>query len=233
MTSSISLDDWWTRYQAEYQDRTWRDYRWLLAEMIRHGFGGPILDVGCGYGFLVECARQFGIPAIGLEGSVTAVHESRTRHPAADVRHWEAGTALGLESESVQIAVLNQFVEHIALQENQQLFSDLARVLTPGGLLMVYSSSRFNRFDTDAGHVTFFSPTEFRSFVSGFGFRVAAQPYIPQPLLGTGIGQTVMRVLTRHLRPERWAATIDLIAYKPKRPSGLGSSDLVPKIADA
>jgi SAM-dependent methyltransferase len=214
----VGIDEWWQQYGRAYEHRTWRDYRHILGDAVRYGSTTPLLDVGCGYGFLVECARQFGIPAMGLELSPAAIAECRARHPAADVRRWEAGRPLPLESDSIGIAILNQFVEHITLEQNRCLFSELTRVLKPDGLLLAYSSSRFNRFDTDAGHVTFFSPSEFRAFVSSFGFHVAAQPYLPQPLVGTGrIGRLAMGALTRIFKPERWAATIDLVAYN--RPS--------------
>ena len=44
-----------------------------------------LLDLGCGYGFLVECARRFGVEAIGLEASEVALAECRRRamRPAA------------------------------------------------------------------------------------------------------------------------------------------------------
>jgi hypothetical protein len=48
----------------------------------------------------------------------------------------------------------------------------------------------------------------------GFGFRVVLQPYAPQRLLGGGIGWLLVRAVTQVWRPERLAATIDLVAAK-------------------
>jgi SAM-dependent methyltransferase len=208
------LDRWWEDYAAEYAARTWRDYRHLLAEAVRHAPEPPLLDIGCGYGFLVECARQFGMPAIGLEASEVALAECRQRHPLADVRGWQAGMALPCADESIGIAMLNQFVDHVTLDENRQLLAELRRVLKSEGVLIAHSPSRFNRFDQDTGHVTFFSPSEFRTFIGGSGFRVIEQPYIPQPLLGTGPGWLLVRAFARLCTPEFLAATIDLVAVK-------------------
>ena len=143
-----------------------------------------------------------------------ALAEGRRLHPQADARAWRAGEPLPCADGSIGVAMLNQVIDHITLDENRRLFTELGRVLTSGGALIVHSPSRFNRFDTDAGHVTFFSPSEFRTFVEGFGFRVVEQPYFPQPVLGTGAGWLLVRAFARVFKPERLAATIDVIAVK-------------------
>src|SRR5262245_52348158 len=210
-----SLDEWWTQYKNEYDGRTWRDYRLMLSHVVRHAAAPPLLDVGCGYGFLVECARQFGMSAVGLESSEHAINESRRRHPQADVRQWQAGRSLDFPAQSIGVAVLNQVVDHFTLDENRHLFTELQRVLTSDGVLLVYSPSRFNRFETDTGHVTFFSPSEFRQFVGSHGFDVLEQPFHAQPILGhSTIGRLLVRAVTQVYRPERLAATIDLVARK-------------------
>lgn len=207
-------DQWWNAYAADYAARSWHDYRHLLAEAIQHAPGPPLLDIGCGYGFLVECARQFGVDAIGLEASDVALAEGYRRHPDADTRSWRAGAPLPCADGSIGVAMLNQVIDHVTPDENRALFAELRRVLKPGGAVIVHSPSRYNRFDTDTGHVTFFSPSEFRAFVTGAGFSVVKQPFMPQPLLGTGAGWPLLRALTFVFKPERLAATIDLIAVK-------------------
>lgn len=211
---------WWREYAGAYASRSWREYRGLLAEAIHHAPGAPLLDVGCGYGFLVECARRFGIEAVGVEGSEDALAECRARHPLADVRPWSAGTALPLRSDSVGVAVAHEVIDHITFEDNRALFGELWRVLKPDGVLVVKSPSRYNTADQDKGHVTFFSPGEFRTFVREFGFEVITQPYVPRALLGTSRpGWLAMRAVTTFWPRERWAARIDLVARK-RAPSG-------------
>ncbi|HLA80859.1 MAG TPA: methyltransferase domain-containing protein, partial [Thermoleophilia bacterium] len=115
-------DTWWDEYQAHYGRRSSRDYRPLLAEVVGHGLEGPLLDVGAGYGFLVECARRFGIAAIGVEGSPNAVSICRERHPLADIRFWRAGTDLPVESSTIGVVVANEFIDHITPDQNALLF---------------------------------------------------------------------------------------------------------------
>ncbi len=208
-------DTWWGEYGPLYAERSWREYRWLLADVVAHAEEGPLLDVGCGYGFVVECARRFGMAAIGLEASPAALATCRERHPEAEVRSWRAGAALPVESGTIGVVLANEFVDHITRDENELLLRETHRVLKPGGLLMVRSPSRHNRFDHDLGHVSFFSPSEFRAFVESFSFDVVSQPYVPQPLLGRSrAGKLAMRIVSGAYRPERWAARIDLVARR-------------------
>lgn len=209
------LESWWTQYKAAYEHRSWRDYRQILAAIIREAQQAPILDVGCGYGFVVECARQFGIHAVGIESAGHALAEGRSRHPLADIRDWTAGRPLPLESGSCGAVLLNQVVDHFTMDENDLLFADIRRVLVRDGVLLAYSPSRFNRFEQDTGHVTLFSPSEFRDFVEKHGFRVREQPYRPQMLLGqSAVGKLAIRAVTQFVRPERLATTIDLVATR-------------------
>lgn len=208
-------DRWWDHYGGEYAARSWRSYRHLLAEAILHAESGPLLDIGCGLGFLVECARRFGIDAHGLEASTRALEKARQLHPAANLRGWSAAESLPFESSSIGICVLNEFVDHIDMSANRALFTEMTRILRPRGVVLVKSPSRHNRFDRDLGHVSFFSPSEFRRFVESFGLRVLTQPFSPQPFLGNSFwGQRAMRVLSTFLPRDLIAARIDLVATK-------------------
>lgn len=208
-------DTWWDEYETSYAGRSWREARPLLSTVVAHGFGGPLLDVGAGCGFLIECARRFGIAAIGLEGSIKAVNICREKHRAADIRIWRGGTDLPVDSNSIGVVVANEFIDHISMEQNTSLFKEIYRVLKPDGVLIVNSPSRHNRYDQDLGHISFFSPAEFAAFVRSFSFTIIEQPYIPQPFLGdTRIGRFVMYIVSRVYRPETWAARIDLVAVK-------------------
>jgi SAM-dependent methyltransferase len=219
--AAMSLDDWWRQYAACYAGRTWLDYRSLLAEVVQHATATPVLDVACGFGFLVECARRFGIPAIGVEGAAAALDEARRRHPLADIRSWTAGAPLPLADGSVGVAVVHEVVDHLTADETDRLLTDVHRVLGNEGTLLVKSPSRANRFDTDEGHVNGFLPSEFRALVERHGFAVVSQTYLPQPLLGTsGPGWLLMRALSKVMQPERLNARIDLVAVKRESPRG-------------
>lgn len=208
-------DTWWDEYETSYAGRSWHQARPLLSAVVAHGFGGPLLDVGAGAGFLIECARRFGIAAIGVEGSAKAVGICREKHPLADIRTWLGGSDLPVDSNSIGVVVANEFIDHITMEQNASLFREIYRVLMPEGILIVNSPSRHNRYDQDLGHVSFFSPTEFAAFVRSLSFKILQQPYTPQPFLGESrLGHFAMYMVSRVYRPEKWAARIDLVAQK-------------------
>jgi SAM-dependent methyltransferase len=216
-------DVWWEIYGAAYRERTWRNYRWILSTVVRHGAGGPLLDVGCGLGFLVECARRFGMTAVGLDGSERALAECHRLHPLADVRPWRAGAELPLDEGSVGAVVVNEVADHLTYTENRHLLGEARRVLRPEGILLVNAPACA---DGDLGHTTAFSPGTYRALVESFSLEVIEQRFVPRPLLGRDRwGLLAMRVLSRFVHPESWAARIDLVARKPPSSAEADPSD--------
>ena len=208
-------DEWWAHYAPEYESRTWLDSRSLLSAAIAHAPAPPLVDVGCGYGFLVEAARRFGMDATGLEASPAALTEAQRLHPLADVRQWSAHEALPFDDDSVGVFVLNEVVDHFSMADNVHLFSEMRRCLVMQGVLIVRSPSRYNRYDDDRGHISFFSPREFRLFVERAGFQIEEQPFVTMPLFGGGaVARRLVRLLYAITRSERLAARIDLVARK-------------------
>jgi SAM-dependent methyltransferase len=212
-TDLVALEKWWVEYSEHYENRSWKDYRTFVADFVLYAEGTPLLDVGCGYGFLLECARRFGIPAIGLEGSESALERGRKLHPLIDIRMWHGGENLPFNDNCIGGAVLNEFVDHITVDQNELLFQELWRVLKPGGSLMVKSPSRYNQFDKDSGHVTFFSAIEFRKFAESFSFEVLHQPYIPL-FRRSQFASLAQKCVTKIYKPDKWATRIDLVARK-------------------
>lgn len=210
-------DEWWAEYISEYDGRDWLLYRPLVAQFIRHGQQHPLLDIGSGLGFLIECARRFGVHAIGVEASDVALAECRARHPHVEVRKWVGGDDLPFENCSVGGAILNEFVDHITTLQNDQLFKELFRVLMPEGIIIVKSPSRHNFLDNDLGHVTFFSRNEFKEFIINHGFELIENPYVPLPIFGSSrAGRSLARAVSIFFKPDRFAARIDLVARKKK-----------------
>src|SRR5712671_613535 len=94
-------EEWWREYSPHYENRSWKNYRNLIAEFVLYAEDTPLLDMGCGYGFLLECARRFGIPAIGLEGSELAVTRGKQLHPLVDIRAWHADEDLPFDDHNI------------------------------------------------------------------------------------------------------------------------------------
>src|SRR5438552_14373106 len=66
-------------FAQAYGQRDWRHYRWLVAVCVEHAEPGLVVDVGAGLGLFVEACLRYGLPCVGLEGSVYAVETARQR----------------------------------------------------------------------------------------------------------------------------------------------------------
>jgi len=211
-------NEWWKEYDSSYAGRTWKDYRYLLAEVVRHAESLPILDVGCGYGYLLECGRNLGVTTIGLEASADAIQKCKQLHPNVDIRLWKSSEKLPVDDASIGGVVINEVVDHISMDDNAMLFQEIHRVLKPRGIAIVKSPSRYNREETDKGHISFFSPREMKDFVSSAGFEVIEQPFVPLTIFGTSrLSRMLLRGLAKCFGTDRYSARIDLVARKNQK----------------
>ncbi|MER5636719.1 class I SAM-dependent methyltransferase [Kitasatospora sp. NPDC002227] len=107
-----------------------------FAELV-HATGNPrVADVGCGPGHLTAMLHDLGLDAFGLDLSPGMVAHARRAHPA--LRFQEAR----MESLPVGDGALGGVLAHYSVihtppAELPRLLAELARVLAPGGLLLV------------------------------------------------------------------------------------------------
>jgi SAM-dependent methyltransferase len=113
--------------------------RALGDERARHGIG---LDLGCGLGIQTTEMRRRGCQVIGVEPSVGLL----LRRPSKELPV-VAGDALSLPlpDQSVDYVYLIGVLHHLPGRVGQaQAFREIARVLKPGGLLLVHESNPHN-----------------------------------------------------------------------------------------
>ncbi|MDP3696878.1 MAG: class I SAM-dependent methyltransferase [Candidatus Taylorbacteria bacterium] len=107
--------------------------RSLDAIEARHGLNrGTLLDIGCGYGFFLELARQKEWSVYGME-------------PCAHARAYAASKSLKIDSEDIfvraykdemfDVITLFYVLEH--LPNPIKYLKEINRILKPGGLLLV------------------------------------------------------------------------------------------------
>lgn len=107
--------------------------RSLDAIEARQGLSrGTLLDIGCGYGFFLELARQRGWSVYGVE-------------PCAHARAYAASKSLKIDSkdlfaqmykdETFDVVTLFYVLEH--LLNPLKYLKEIRRILKPGGLLLV------------------------------------------------------------------------------------------------
>lgn len=129
---------------------------------------GPVLDLGCGSGTLLESLHKLGVPAQGVDASPTAVRHCVSR--GLDVVHADVLQYLASAERHSRGAVFaGHVVEHLSPDQARSLFAGVWGVLRP------------------AGHFLLLTPNPRNLYVMGEGFWVDpthVRPY-PAPLLKT------------------------------------------------
>jgi SAM-dependent methyltransferase len=125
---------------------------WLLS-LVPAPQNGLWLDFGCGPGVdmihLATRQLQPGLRILGIDGNLHAIEEARrSAHddPRLEFRQHSLGTKIPLDDATVDVAYSHNLIECLP---NVSLFvSELARVLKPGGLIVMahwdWDSQLFN-----------------------------------------------------------------------------------------
>lgn len=96
---------------------------------------GPVLDVGCGRGEMLELLRDAGTTARGIDPDVTMIR--RAREKGLDVAEGEALSHLEAQPDCSLGAVFStQAIEHLTSSEVPAFVQEAWRVLRPGGLFV-------------------------------------------------------------------------------------------------
>lgn len=206
-------------YEIAYPDDNWNASRKLLARCIKKGKPGPILDIGCGLGFFVECCHKFGVPATGLEGSAYAVQAAKEREPQLDIRQHYLEDPFPFGEATFSMVMCNQFVEHLPKETAKNALSESYRVLANGGNLFVYSPSIFNREQArEPVHINLHSPKSLKKELTAIGFKKIK--HLNSPLKFTWAPLTPLNKVLRPLFVlfplSFFSASANCIATKPE-----------------
>ena len=166
---------WWRRL-----DRRYGRYRRCVAVHRAAGGPGRLLDVGCATGIFLDGMRRFGWDVRGVEPSRVAAEYARRRFGLAVFcgRLEEAGFA----DRSFDAITLWDVLEHV--HEPRQMLSAIARLLRPGGLLVLslpnpdsleaWLLGRFWAGWDLPRHLNLFRPLLLRAHLAKLGFGVEA-----------------------------------------------------------
>ncbi len=126
------------RYLSEERGRRLMARR-LLDRLEEHVLRGRLLDVGCGYGLLLDEARRRGYDVEGVELSVEGVRYARQRL-GLRVREMALEEAAQLDAsrgERYDAVLAVDVLEH--LDEPVAALEHLGALLAPGGVLLITS----------------------------------------------------------------------------------------------
>lgn len=101
--------------------------------------GLDVLEAGCGEGYGADLIARAARRVIGLDYDDAAVAHVRARYPRVEAIQGNLA-ALPLPDAAVDVVVNFQVIEH--LWDQAQFIAECARVLRPGGLLMISTPNR-------------------------------------------------------------------------------------------
>lgn len=138
------------------------------------------LDVGCGEGRFCRMLKDAGIATIGIDPTKALIEEARRRDPDGD--YW-LGRAEALPFEAARFDLVVSYLTLIDIADFRVAIREMARVLKPGGTLLIANLTSFfsaccsQGWVKDAAGVRLHYPVdhyldEFPSWVEWSGARV-------------------------------------------------------------
>lgn len=119
----------------------------MMARVRGRGFA-TALDVGCGEGRFCRLLRASGIGAVGIDPTPALVAEARRRDPRGDYR---LGRAEALEFADGSFDLVVSYLTLIDIADLSAAIAGMARVLRPGGTLLIANLTSFSTASTTGG----------------------------------------------------------------------------------
>lgn len=118
----------------------WRTGQERRLDMIRRwaDLSGRLLDNGCGLGTYLEAFGRFSQHRFGLEIELERAAQAR---PRAEGVVQGVGERLPFANDTFDFILSNEVIEHVA--DDQKALTEMARVLKPGGRLVVFCPNRW------------------------------------------------------------------------------------------
>jgi SAM-dependent methyltransferase len=174
---------------------------WLAQSLLERDASGEGLEVGSAFGYLLFSAAKL-LPRIRWTG---------LDYPGRDYRHPDAyekayreyncqfvasdicKAPLPFPDGQFAVVTFSEVLEHLPVEQVGLVFSELARVIRPGGILIVSSPNQAslenrikllkgksildmpNRVDSAGGvfgHIRLYTPAEIESTLANMGFRL-------------------------------------------------------------
>jgi SAM-dependent methyltransferase len=108
----------------------------FFVDVVQHGSGHRVLDLGCGTGRLALALAHAGYSVTGVDPARPMLDVAR-RKKGADTVTWIEGTAGNVETDAFDIALMTAHVSQFLVDDDAwaATLADLARALVPGGRL--------------------------------------------------------------------------------------------------
>jgi SAM-dependent methyltransferase len=203
------------RVMFEIEDTYWwyRGVRVLLTEWLtRVAPPDPsrarLLDVGCGTGANLERLQAYGT-AVGVDLSPRAIAFCHARGLPPDRAFLASATALPFAGSTFDLAISFDVICNIP--DDARAFAEIARVLTPGGWLIVGLPAcpwLWSAHDVAVGHQRRYDAADVRAKLVAAGFEVERLTHANTLLLPP---IALLRLTARRAPAENGAVRSDLV----------------------
>ena len=122
----------------------------VMVSRITAGGFERALDVGCGEGRLCRMLKAAGVAATGIDPTHQLVETARRRDPSGDYR---LGRAEQLEFEAASFDLVVSYLTLVDIADFKTATGEMARVLKPGGSLLVTNLTGFASAGAERGWV--------------------------------------------------------------------------------
>jgi SAM-dependent methyltransferase len=117
-----------------------------LVYIRRYATAGPVLDVGCGTGVLLERVVDAGHKAVGLDPSRGMLTQLRARRPEIPAVVGD-GAALPFPDETFALVYCVAVLHHVAEKKAvRQTLAEMSRVTRRGGHILVWDHNPANPY---------------------------------------------------------------------------------------
>lgn len=170
-----------------------------IVEYLPIQSGENLLDIGCGRGEIVFFAAHHKATAIGIDYSAAAVDlalEARSKQPSSIAKRSSFNVmnakSLEFKPNTFDWVVMTDVVEHLYKDELEQVYSEVFRVLKPGGKLVIHTEP--NKIYNDYVYPWYCFPVSQLLIKINFILTKKKYPGLPNPSLLRTDSHRVMHV---------------------------------------